>query len=264
MSKTTDKAWYIKETSLEWALKHLTKYYDSDFYPKAFEYEAIAYYWSDVKAHIQSINLSKYVPQSPVQSLAFKASGTFRVVHQLDPIDTLIYVALVYEISNIIEEFRIPATEKIACSYRIETSVSGSFFDKERDGWSNYIDKSEELAESYSEGYVLVCDITDFYNQIYLHRIHNIVCEAGGSLYEAHAEVLEKFLMGINTSTSRGIPVGPAPSIVLAEAIMGLLSHKLMLPYCRFPMLPTKVFGPFCSALFYPPIIYSTVEYAYS
>jgi len=217
----------LKEASLEWSLKHLTKYYDSDFYPKLFEYEAIAYYWSEVKSYIQGLDLLTYVPRTPFTSLAFKASGTFRVVHQLDPIDAIIYVALVYEISQIIEDFRIPATERIACSYRIETGVNGSFFGKDSDGWSNYIEKSDELANSYSKGYILMCDITDFYNQIYLHRIQNIVSEAGGSVYGSHAKVLEDFLMGLNTNTSRGVPVGPAPSIVLAEAIMGDIDKKI-------------------------------------
>ncbi|MBD1903511.1 RNA-directed DNA polymerase [Trichocoleus sp. DQ-A3] len=217
----------LEETSLEWALKHLTKYYDSDFYPKLFEYEAIAHYWSEVKSYIQGLDLLTYAPKTPFSSLAFKASGTFRVVHQLDPIDAIIYTALVYEVSQIIEEYRIPATERIACSYRIETSVKGSFFDKDSDGWSNYIEKSENLAISYQEGYVLLCDITDFYNQIYLHRIQNIISEAGSRAYVSHAKVLEDFLMCLNTNTSRGIPVGPAPSIVLAEAIMGDIDKKI-------------------------------------
>lgn len=217
----------IQETSLEWTLKHLTNYYDSDFYPKLFEYKAIKHYWSEVKSYIQELELSTYVPKNPFTSLAFKANGTFRVVHQLDPIDTIIYTALVYEISQIIEDYRFPATEHIACSYRIATSVKGSFFEQDSDGWSNYIQKSEDLARSYSDGYILLCDITDFYNQIYLHRIQNIISEAGGSSFRDHAKVLEKFLMNLNTNTSRGIPVGPAPSIVLAEAIMGDIDKKI-------------------------------------
>lgn len=217
----------LQETSLEWALKHLTKYYDSDFYPRLFEYEAIAHHWSEVKSYIQELDLSTYVPRTPFSSLAFKASSTFRVVHQLDPVDSIIYTALVYEISQVIEDYRIPATEHIACSYRIATSVNGSFFDKDSDGWSSYIEKSEDLAKAYSEGYVLLCDITDFYNQIYLHRIQNIISEAGSDTYSSHAEVLEDFLMALNTNTSRGIPVGPAPSIALAEAIMGDIDKKI-------------------------------------
>ena len=188
----------LKDTSLEWALRHLNKYYDSDFYPKPFEYEAINSYWTEVKRYIQNLDLSNYVPKTPFTSLAFKSKGTFRVVHQLEPIDAIIFTALVYELCQIIEDYRIPKTERIACSYRLETSVKGSFFDEENNGWSNYIGKSEDLANSYLEGYVLLCDITDFYNQIYLHRIQNIISEAGGDEYSNHAKFLEKFLMGLN------------------------------------------------------------------
>ncbi|PHM08073.1 RNA-directed DNA polymerase [Nostoc sp. 'Peltigera malacea cyanobiont' DB3992] len=217
----------LQDTSIEWAFKHVSKYYESDFYPKSFEYEAISYYWLEVKKHIQEINLLSYIPKTANYTLAFKASGTFRVVHQLEPIDTIIFTALVYEISQIIEDYRIPATERIACSYRIKPDISGSFFEQDADGWTNYIEKSEELADLYPNGFILLCDITDFYNQIYLHRIQNIISEAGGTSYDNHAKILEKFLMQLNTNTSRGIPVGPAPSIILAEAIMGDIDKKI-------------------------------------
>ncbi|MDZ8066754.1 MAG: RNA-directed DNA polymerase [Nostoc sp. DedQUE08] len=217
----------LEDTSLEWALKHLTRYYDSDFYPKSFEFEAIAYYWVQVKNYILNLELLDYTPRTPFASLAFKVNRTFRVVHQLDPVDALIFTALVYEITQIIEDYRIPVCDRIACSYRIKTDVNGSFFEKDDDGWTNYIEKSDELANSYPDGFVLLCDITDFYNQIYLHRIQNIVSEAGSSPYYEHATVLEKFLMGLNTNTSRGIPVGPMASMVLAEAIMGDIDKKI-------------------------------------
>lgn len=56
----------IKETSLDWALKHLTKYYDSDFFPRSFEFKALSHNWGIVKKHISDIDLEKHVPKSPV------------------------------------------------------------------------------------------------------------------------------------------------------------------------------------------------------
>ncbi|HCO96304.1 MAG TPA: hypothetical protein DIU00_20590 [Phycisphaerales bacterium] len=218
----------VKENALEWSLKHLTRYYDSDFYPKSFEFEAIASNWPSVKDYVLSLDLLKYTPKSPVISLAPKPNGTYRIVHKLDPIDSLIFTALVYELHQIIEGYRIPASENIACSYRIKPDVNGSFFDRDENGWKNYKRRIKKLSRKYKDGYVITCDITDFYNQIYTHRLQNIISEAGGGEFDEQAYILHEFLLKLNTKTSRGIPVGPAASIVLAEAIMADIDKKIL------------------------------------
>jgi len=74
----------LKETSIEWALKHVRKFYDSDFYPKLFEFDAIQHNWTKVKRELLQIDLDNYVPQTPFICLAPKKNATYRVVHQLD------------------------------------------------------------------------------------------------------------------------------------------------------------------------------------
>ncbi len=216
----------LKENSLEWALKHLLRYSHSDFYPKIFEFQAIAHNWQQVKDHILSLDLDTYSPKSPLINLAPKYNGTFRIVHQLAPIDSLIYTALIHEVCVVIEGFRIPESEKIACSYRIKPDLEGSFFSSHT-GWDLFVSRSEELANEYESGFVIVADITDFYNQIYTHRIHNLIEEAGKGAYDEQAVAIEKFLSGLNKKTSRGIPVGPAPSIILSELIMADIDNKI-------------------------------------
>ena len=218
----------LAEESLDWSLKHLSNYYDSDFYPRLFEFDAIKHAWRNIKKHIQSININKYTPKTPVLTLAPKINATYRIVHQLDPIDSLILTALVYELSQPIEKYRIPEMEHIACSYRIKPDLNGSFFDRDENGWDNFTVKTEELVNRFAEGVVLVTDITDFYNQIYVHRIRNIIEEADGSSFGKHARTLEAFLMNLNTKMSRGVPVGPATSIILAEAIMADIDKKIL------------------------------------
>ena len=82
---------HLQPASIEWALKHLQRFYASDFFPKSFEFAAIADSWSDVKKHVRDLDLHTYVPQTPIRALALKPNGTFRVVHELDPIDSIIY-----------------------------------------------------------------------------------------------------------------------------------------------------------------------------
>ena len=214
----------LNEESLEWALLHLTRYYDSDFFPRLFEFDAIKNDWKKIKEHILEIDLEDYAPKSPLVYLAPKPNGNFRVVHQLDPIDSLIFTALIYENASLIEAFRLPESRNIACSYRIKPDTNGSFFEKENTGYIEFFNKANELADKFEDGYVLVCDITDFYNQVYLHRVNNIFNESGST----GGKVLEDFLSGLNTNVSKGIPVGPAPSIIIAEAIMADIDKKII------------------------------------
>lgn len=214
----------LKETSIEWALKHVRKFYDSDFYPKLFEFEAIEHNWIKVKEELLNIDLDEYAPQTPFICLAPKKNFTYRVVHQLDPIDTLLYTAILYEFSEKIENYRIPNEKSIACSYRIEPDIHGSFFGTDLDGYARFKSKSLELARENKNGFVLVCDITDFYNQIYLHRVTNVLEEAGVE----SPKILENFLSALNSNISRGVPVGPAASILVSEAIMADIDKKII------------------------------------
>lgn len=143
-----------------------------------------------------------------------KPKGGFRVVHQLEPIDSVIYTALACEIATAVEAARTPSAEHIACSYRLSVS-DGSYF-AGGSGWSDF-QQTESLADTYEN--VLVTDITDFYNQIYLHRLNNAI-ELSNSNLKPLADDIENFLATLNNKASQGVPVGPAASIVMAEAVL--------------------------------------------
>jgi hypothetical protein len=98
----------INEASLEWSLKHIERFYTSDFFPESFEFDAIITQWPAIKRYLLTVDLAKYTPKAPLQFLAPKANGTFRVVHQLDPLDALLYTALVYDVCRDIESDRAP------------------------------------------------------------------------------------------------------------------------------------------------------------
>lgn len=90
----------LNEQSLDWALTHICRYCDSDHFPRAFEFTAIRQNWKEVKDHILAINLETYTPKPPLIRFAPKLGGTHRVVHRLDPIDSLIYTAMAHEIQQ--------------------------------------------------------------------------------------------------------------------------------------------------------------------
>lgn len=203
----------LTEDSVEFAKKHIENYYDSDFFPKAFEFEAIWHSWDEVKKFLLGSNIGKLRTKHPLTMASKKPSGSYRIVHQLEPIDTIIYTALAYLIAEKLEKVR--AKNDIACSYRFVID-EGSFFEKNA-GFKTFTDSIENLSEKYH--YILVTDITDFYNQIYLHRLNNAIERAAPDL-KIIADDTERFISSLNDKASKGVPVGPAASIIMSEAVL--------------------------------------------
>lgn len=205
----------LTEQALEFAKAHISKYYDSDFFPKPPEFDAIWHSWDDVKKELSSKNISKFWVIPPRALAAPKTTGDFRVVHQLEPLDAIIYTALAFEIADAIEEARPPANEKVACSYRFNLE-DGNFFSGGT-GYGDFIEAVETLSDKFE--YILVTDITDFYNQIYLHRLNHAIEYADKDL-KSVGDDLEGFISRLNSKASQGIPVGPAASIVMSESVL--------------------------------------------
>ena len=62
----------LQERSLDWALKHLSRFYDSDFFPKLPEMRAVAHHWGTLKSTLLELDLTDYAPRSPAILLAPK------------------------------------------------------------------------------------------------------------------------------------------------------------------------------------------------
>lgn len=203
---------HLTEEALEFARRHISAYYDTDFFPKPFEFSALWHSWTEVKAYLLQTPLKDILSTQPKVVAWHKARGGYRVVHQLDPVDAMIYTALGYLVADKVESARMGP--HVSCAYRIQVSTN-SFFSK-GSGFDIYRQNCERLAEQYD--YVLATDISDFYNQIYLHRVRNALEDIGAE--SALAREIEGFLMRLNHKASQGLPIGPAASIILAEAAL--------------------------------------------
>ena len=196
------------------------------------EFDALWHSWDEVKHELTSKNVNKLWVTHPRALPARKPKGVFRVVHQLEPVDALIYTALAYQVAPDVENARIAADQRVACSYRLNVA-DGNFF-ASGTGYTDFTSKTEELALAYE--YVLTTDITDFYNQIYLHRLNSAIEDANPTLKPVGDDI-EWFITTLNNKSSQGIPVGPAASIVMAEAIMVDIDQFLLgrgMPHTRY------------------------------
>jgi hypothetical protein len=128
----------------------------------------------------------------------------------------------------------VAARLRTACSYRVQLDPNGSFFPP-KSGWPDFHQRSEELANSGEYSHVLVADIADFYNQVYVHRVENALEVA--NVVRERARDIERFLLLLNAKQSRGLPVGPIPSILLAEAALNDVDSFLLregAPHIRY------------------------------
>ena len=160
-----------------------------------------------------------------------KGKATYRIVHQLEPV-TSIYHALAHQVGGAIENARAPIEASVACSYRF-VPEDGAFYST-GSGYDRFRQRSRDLAAEYS--FAATADISDFYNQIYSHRVRASIEAADGNL-EGVAKDLEIVIHAINASASKGIPVGPNASGIIAEGVLldvdGLLS-RLGITHTRY------------------------------
>jgi hypothetical protein len=226
---------YLSAESLNWALKHVGNYGDTDIFPVPFEFEAIRHSWDLRLCYFLSrLDLHQYKARPHRRCLSPKHRFGFRVSTQLDPFDMLIYTALIYDLGADIEQRRIPVNKQIVHSYRFKPDGQGRFFDPAV-GYDTFIQQSARLASSGGFDTVVVADIADFFPRIYFHPLENALDACVRNHDQAKA--LTKLIKQWNFTVSYGIPVGQAASRLLAELVISDVDEALISEqkvYCRF------------------------------
>ena len=166
----------LKITSLNWALKHVLKEGDTDLFPQPFEFSIIKKQWSHIGPVLGRIEINDHSWKGTRRLMVPKSELGFRAVSQLDPLDAILFAATIREIGSKIEKKRLPYSDGIVFSYRFEPSPSGRLFSTNT-GWEEFWKASSKLCDSHD--WVLVTDISDWYNQIYHHTLQNQLQMAG-------------------------------------------------------------------------------------
>lgn len=206
----------LREDSIRWAINHLLKESDTDLYPKPIEIDIISEMKEDVVSACLKIDISNYKWNSHRRFLIPKDEISYRIATQLNPIDNVILLSLIHEYGQNIEDRR----SDNVLSYRFSPQKDGSLYSRNNawyDFWNeckNYcLINENEIDEDYP--YVLYCDISDFYNQIYHHTIENQLNESNIP-NQIKKQIMN--LLGIVTAKiSRGVPIGPHATHLIAE-----------------------------------------------
>lgn len=216
----------LHQGSLNWALKHALNFGDTDVFPVPFEYQALDLDWQSVHPALASENVLEWPTRPPRTLLSPKAKFGFRAITQLDPIDFLLFSALVYDISDDLEARRVPVQSETVYSYRVHTGADGQLFNPEI-GYRQFVEKCQRKLAGDTDGiYVATTDISDFYSRIYHHRLENALRAA--TTKTSHVKAIMGLLSGWNGTETFGIPVGCAPSRLLAEITLSDVDEALL------------------------------------
>ena len=207
--------------SLDWALQHALAEGDTDIFPPVFEYTAIKADWPTVRSHIASKDVEAWVSRPLRRTLSPKGRYGFGVATQLDPLDFLVFTALVYELGADFEASR--CSRDVAMSYRFQPDSAGTLYDRKA-GFRSFQNRSRRLSRRFP--YVVVTDIADFFPRLYHHRIEGAVSTA--TTKDGHVRGLTKLLKGWTQRQSYGIPVGPSASRLIAEVSISDVDRMLL------------------------------------
>jgi retron-type reverse transcriptase len=222
----------IKEESIKWALTSLEYLGDSDLFARPIELSIIKELADRASLKIASLDLSSIPPGPARRFIVPKDDLSYRTATQLDPLNSIILTALVYEFGNIIEEKRRPKDEKTVFSYRFAPNSDGQLYDS-ADSWNNFWGTCYTLSKSYK--FAVILDIADFYNQISHHSLENQLIDAG--LPNQAIKWIVGLCGSLSAKVSRGVPVGPHASHLLAEAILTSIDNTLVyqgITFCRY------------------------------
>jgi hypothetical protein len=166
--------------------------------------------------------------------LARKSAHSFRFVTQLDPLEYLLFTALVHEVGPQLEALRSPRTDNRVFSWRFNVQPNGQMYSPDS-RWDDFNKQCLRLARGGSSKWVVVADIADFFPHIYIHPVETALEAATGRSPEAYC--LKRMISNWNGFVSYGLPVGLAGSRIIAEATINDLDQALIgsgRTYCRY------------------------------
>lgn len=111
----------LTRNSIDWAIKFIHSHSDGDLFPKILEIDAIIEMTDEFVNEIEGKDLSHFSPGSCRRFIVPKDEISYRQATQLDPQDSIILTALVYQYGQKIEDRRLSNTQVF--SYRFDPDI---------------------------------------------------------------------------------------------------------------------------------------------
>lgn len=222
----------LKKESIIWAMNHVFQESDTDLFPKPKEIDLIYSHRDNIAPRLAEVDLGNYIWKSCRRFIIPKTELSYRVATQLDPLDSILLAAMIYEFGGEIEKRRIPIDEEKVFNYRFNPSEDGYLYSG-FESWDKFWEACKLKAQQFK--YAIYVDITDFYNQIYHHVIENQLNES--KFPNAIKKAIMNLLASVTQGVSRGIPIGPHSVHILAEMSLIPVDNSLVtrgIDFCRY------------------------------
>lgn len=210
----------ITKDSLVWAIEFIQKHSDGDLFPRILEFDAVKDKEDLLADKLSTANLSQLEVGAHRRFIVPKDEVSYRQATQLDPQDSIVLSSIIYQYGALIEQRRL--SSNVVFSYRFNPDMQHGFY-QDRDMWNKFWRTANK--KSSPSKTILYCDIADYYNQIYHHTVENQLIESGFPNQET--KWIIKLLESTTAGVSRGIPVGPHPVHLIAEAAMIPIDNSL-------------------------------------
>lgn len=203
----------LTKESIKWSIDFIHKHSDGDLFPKIIEIDAIVQNMDQFISLTEEKDLDKFTPGASRRFIVPKDENSFRQATQLDPQDSILLTAIIYQYGQGIEDRRLD--KDTVFSYRFLPDTIHGLYSKQN-AWNNFWEKAYE--KSFTSEIILYCDIADFYNQIYHHTIEGQLTDS--SFPNQVKKWVDILIKSTTAKVSRGIPVGPHAMHLLAEAAL--------------------------------------------
>lgn len=221
----------------EFAVDNIVKYGDTDIFPFPIENHIFFDRRDDTVSLLLKMfaDFDKFVVKnSPLNASMLASAGYtgFRWATQIDPIWNAYLLGLVLSISDKIENARISKNKVF--SYRIKLDENDKTIFDVNYGWFEFQQTSIELAAKYK--YVLICDLSHFYSNIYHHRLENSLAKLDIADKRIEKNIME-LLQRFSNIKSYGLPIGGQASRILAELLLNRTDKLLRtksIEFCRY------------------------------
>lgn len=121
--------------SLEWAVDFVQAHSDGDLFPKVLEIDAVVAEKTHFVSQLAGTDLGTFPPGSCRRFIVPKDEISYRQATQLDPQDSIILSALIFQFGQQIEDLRLPTTKVF--SYRFKPTLPDGLYSS-KTAWNNF------------------------------------------------------------------------------------------------------------------------------
>jgi hypothetical protein len=205
------------------AISNVRKEGLTDIFPRPYEVDLLnstlfsAKVAAEVEKRIKSNNLQS-LGIHPIQHVLYpkKEPFDFRRAALMQPLDTIVHLALVLSIADDIERFRPPLKARQVFSYRLHPK-DGYLFNANYH-YTAFDSYAQKRTKSSRVNVLVKCDIANFYDRVNLHRLNSTLLSL--KIDKARVGLIDQLMLFWANRDSYGIPIGGNASRILAEAAL--------------------------------------------